>query len=117
MVGTVCTALIFGHMGPEYRGRPLYCPRPPTSPGRRFSPYFCEPVIAGLDENNKPHLSGMDLLGAQVGPRPASPFPWPRLLLLLRIRIRPNTTTLPTTRQVFTDDFIVAGDCTEAASS
>jgi len=47
---------------------------------KRFSPFFCEPVIAGLDENNKPHLSGMDLLGAQV----------------------------------FTDDFIVAGDCTEA---
>jgi len=47
---------------------------------KRFSPYFCEPVIAGLDEDNKPFLSGMDLLGAQV----------------------------------FTDDFIVAGDCTEA---
>jgi len=47
---------------------------------KRFSPFFCEPVIAGLDENNKPFLSGMDLLGAQV----------------------------------FTDDFIVAGDCTEA---
>ena len=37
-------------------------------------------MIAGLDEENKPFLSGMDLLGAQV----------------------------------FTDDFIVAGDCTEA---
>jgi 20S proteasome subunit beta 3 len=46
----------------------------------RFGPYFCEPVIAGLGEGNKPYLCGMDLLGAQV----------------------------------FTDDFIVAGDCTEA---
>ena len=47
---------------------------------RRFGPYFCEPVIAGLDKANKPYLCGMDLLGAQV----------------------------------YTDDFIVAGDCTEA---
>lgn len=47
---------------------------------KRFGPYFCEPVIAGLGEENKPYLCGMDLLGAQV----------------------------------YTDDFIVAGDCTEA---
>ena len=47
---------------------------------KRFSPFFCEPVIAGLDENNKPFLSGMDLLGSEV----------------------------------FTDDFIVSGTCTEA---
>jgi len=47
---------------------------------KRFGPYFCEPVIAGLEEGNKPYLCGMDLLGAQV----------------------------------FTDDFILAGDCTEA---
>ncbi|KAL1508631.1 hypothetical protein AB1Y20_004727 [Prymnesium parvum] len=46
---------------------------------KRFGPYFCEPVIAGL-ENGKPYLCGMDLLGAQV----------------------------------YTDDFILAGDCTEA---
>jgi len=46
----------------------------------RFGPYFCEPVIAGLGEENKPFLCGMDLLGAQVQ----------------------------------TDDFMVAGDCTEA---
>ena len=36
---------------------------------RRFGPYYCEPVIAGLDENNKPFLSGMDLLGAQARTR------------------------------------------------
>jgi len=47
---------------------------------KRFGPYFCEPVIAGLEEGNKPYLCGMDLLGAQV----------------------------------YTDDFILAGDCTEA---
>ena len=47
---------------------------------RRFGPYFCEPVIAGLCEGGKPYLCGMDLLGAQV----------------------------------YTDDFMVAGDCTEA---
>jgi 20S proteasome subunit beta 3 len=33
---------------------------------KRFGPWFCEPVIAGLDENNKPFLSGMDLIGAPV---------------------------------------------------
>lgn len=33
---------------------------------KRFGPYFVEPVVAGLDENNKPFLSGMDLIGATV---------------------------------------------------
>jgi len=47
---------------------------------KRFGPYFVEPVIAGLEEGDKPYLCGMDLLGAQV----------------------------------YTDDFILAGDCTEA---
>jgi len=47
---------------------------------KRFGPFFCEPVIAGLEEGTKPYLCGMDLLGAQV----------------------------------YTDDFILAGDCTEA---
>jgi 20S proteasome alpha/beta subunit len=48
---------------------------------KRFGPYFCEPVICGLEgEENKPYLCGMDLLGAQV----------------------------------YTDDFILAGDCPEA---
>ena len=47
---------------------------------KRFGPYFCEPVIAGLGEGDKPYLCGMDLLGAQV----------------------------------FTDNFILAGDCPEA---
>jgi len=47
---------------------------------KRFGPYFCEPVIAGLEDGDKPYLCGMDLLGAQV----------------------------------YTDDFILAGDCTEA---
>lgn len=31
--------------------------------GKRFGPYFSEPVIAGLDADNKPYLCSMDLLG------------------------------------------------------
>lgn len=30
---------------------------------KRFGPYFSEPVIAGLDSDNKPFLCSMDLLG------------------------------------------------------
>lgn len=30
---------------------------------KRFAPYFCEPVIAGLDKDNKPYLCSLDLLG------------------------------------------------------
>ncbi|KAG5192629.1 nucleophile aminohydrolase [Tribonema minus] len=33
---------------------------------RRFGPYFTEPVVAGLDEDGKPFLSAMDLIGAPV---------------------------------------------------
>lgn len=33
---------------------------------KRFGPWFCEPVVAGLTDDNKPFLSGMDLLGAPV---------------------------------------------------
>lgn len=34
---------------------------------KRFGPYFCEPVIAGLDPiTNKPFISTMDLIGAPV---------------------------------------------------
>jgi 20S proteasome subunit beta 3 len=33
---------------------------------KRFSPYFVEPVIAGLNADNTPFLSAMDLLGAAV---------------------------------------------------
>lgn len=31
---------------------------------KRFGPYFIEPIVVGLDENNKPFLSEMDLIGA-----------------------------------------------------
>mmetsp|Transcript_913 Transcript_913/g.1983 ORF Transcript_913/g.1983 Transcript_913/m.1983 type:complete len:206 (-) Transcript_913:59-676(-) len=31
---------------------------------KRFGPYFCEPVIAGLDDEGNPFLCAMDLLGA-----------------------------------------------------
>jgi 20S proteasome subunit beta 3 len=35
--------------------------------GKRFGPYFTEPIIAGLDgPNNKPYLCAMDLIGAPV---------------------------------------------------
>ena len=33
---------------------------------RRFSPWFCEPVVAGLTDDNTPYISAMDLLGAPV---------------------------------------------------
>jgi 20S proteasome subunit beta 3 len=33
---------------------------------KRFGPYFIEPLIAGLDDNNEPFISGMDLIGAPV---------------------------------------------------
>eukprot|EP00597_Dinobryon_sp_UTEXLB2267_P001269 CAMPEP_0170079874 /NCGR_PEP_ID=MMETSP0019_2-20121128/16151_1 /TAXON_ID=98059 /ORGANISM="Dinobryon sp., Strain UTEXLB2267" /LENGTH=191 /DNA_ID=CAMNT_0010293559 /DNA_START=86 /DNA_END=661 /DNA_ORIENTATION=+ len=33
---------------------------------KRFGPWFCEPVVAGLTADNKPFLSGMDLIGAPV---------------------------------------------------
>jgi len=33
---------------------------------KRFGPWFTEPVVAGLTEDNKPFLSGMDLIGAPV---------------------------------------------------
>jgi len=32
---------------------------------KRFSPWFCEPVIAGLDETGKPYVSCSDLIGAE----------------------------------------------------
>lgn len=34
--------------------------------GKRFGPYFTEPVVAGLNEKNEPFLSAMDLIGAPV---------------------------------------------------
>ncbi|EEC44859.1 predicted protein [Phaeodactylum tricornutum CCAP 1055/1] len=33
---------------------------------KRFGPYFVEPIVAGLNEKNKPFLSAMDLIGAPV---------------------------------------------------
>merc|ERR1719310_1333526 len=33
---------------------------------KRFGPYFVEPVIAGLDKDNKPYVCAMDLIGAPV---------------------------------------------------
>lgn len=32
----------------------------------RFGPYFTEPVVAGLDAENKPYICAMDLIGAPV---------------------------------------------------
>lgn len=59
---------------------------------RRFGPYFCQPVIAGLEPDGMPYLCGMDSIGAQVRGGAgrggegrgcvAWPLPWgtPRLL-------------------------------------
>ena len=33
---------------------------------KRFGPYFCEPIVAGLKDDGSPFISGMDLLGAPV---------------------------------------------------
>ena len=33
---------------------------------KRFGPYFCEPIVAGLTDDDKPFLSAMDLIGAPV---------------------------------------------------
>jgi len=33
---------------------------------RRFGPWFVQPVIAGLDDDNKPYVSSMDCLGSEV---------------------------------------------------
>lgn len=30
----------------------------------RFGPYFCSPVIAGLEQDGTPYLCGMDTIGA-----------------------------------------------------
>lgn len=30
---------------------------------KRFGPYFCEPVVAGLDENNEPQICCYDFIG------------------------------------------------------
>mmetsp|Transcript_32622 Transcript_32622/g.103964 ORF Transcript_32622/g.103964 Transcript_32622/m.103964 type:complete len:213 (+) Transcript_32622:150-788(+) len=38
---------------------------------KRFGPFFCEPVIAGLEPDGTPFITGMDLLGAMA---PASDF-------------------------------------------
>lgn len=51
---------------------------------KRFGPYFCEPIIAGLEEDKitgkiEPYICAMDLIGAPV----------------------------------FTDDFVVGGTCNE----
>lgn len=33
--------------------------------GKRFGPYFVEPVVAGLDDNDNPHICSFDFIGAQ----------------------------------------------------
>ena len=35
-------------------------------PLRRFGPWLCEPVVAGLDADNKPYVSASDVVGAPV---------------------------------------------------
>lgn len=31
---------------------------------KRFGPYYCEPVIAGIEADGTPYITGMDLIGA-----------------------------------------------------
>ena len=38
---------------------------------KRFGPYYCEPVIAGLQPDGTPYVTGMDLIGAMA---PAEDF-------------------------------------------
>jgi len=38
---------------------------------KRFGPYYCEPVIAGIEADGTPYITGMDLIGAMA---PASDF-------------------------------------------
>ncbi|KAB7499408.1 Proteasome subunit beta type-3 [Armadillidium nasatum] len=35
---------------------------------RRFGPYFVSPIIAGLDENDKPYICCFDLIGCSTDP-------------------------------------------------
>lgn len=35
---------------------------------RRFGPYFIEPVVAGLDENQEPFIAAMDVIGCITQP-------------------------------------------------
>ena len=32
---------------------------------KRFAPWFAEPIVAGLDEENKPFISGFDFIGTE----------------------------------------------------
>ena len=57
----------------------------------RFGPYYCEPVIAGLDADGKPYLTGMDLIGAMCVAQPlllvnAPPAPVPPTALANELR-------------------------------
>jgi len=33
---------------------------------KRFGPYYAEPVVAGLDADGNPYITGMDLIGEGV---------------------------------------------------
>jgi 20S proteasome alpha/beta subunit len=37
---------------------------------KRFGPYYCEPVIAGIEADGTPYITGMDLIGAMCEPLP-----------------------------------------------
>ena len=42
----------------------LSCLSPKALVTCRFGPYFCSPVIAGLEQDGTPYLCGMDTIGA-----------------------------------------------------
>lgn len=49
---------------------------------KRFGPYYAEPVVAGLDEDGKPFITGMDLIGGVGWSSNLSPCETPTRLLL-----------------------------------
>ena len=57
----------------EKRCEPRSSPpaRSASRPAASFGPYYCEPVIAGLEPDGTPYVTGMDLLGAMA---PAEDF-------------------------------------------
>jgi hypothetical protein len=42
---------------------------------KRFGPYYAEPVVAGLDADGKPFITGMDLIGEENIANAAPPSP------------------------------------------
>ena len=92
---------------------------------KRFGPYFCEPVVAGLLDDNTPFLSGMDLIGAPVFTKVYSGDVIPTfllhsfstvILLWLQPKVALSNASLifysSTHFYIYGQDFVVSGTCT-----